>query len=152
MLVVTAINFLAAIWMFHNMTPELKVERKLFSMDAVKKLVGNGIWNSINSLGVTLNSGLDLLVTNLLLTNLQMGQIAITKTIASIFSSLEAMLCQPFQPLLLKSYSDNNKEQLQNLFQARLIFIISMVMRSRSRPLKSSGMPRLPKKAALSIS
>lgn len=112
MLVVTAINFLAAIWMFHNMTPELKVERKLFSMDAVKKLVGNGIWNSINSLGVTLNSGLDLLVTNLLLTNLQMGQIAITKTIASIFSSLEAMLCQPFQPLLLKSYSDNNKEQL----------------------------------------
>lgn len=112
MLVVTAINFLAAIWMFHNMTPELKVERKLFSMDAVKKLVGDGIWNSINSLGVTLNSGLDLLVTNLLLTNLQMGQIAITKTIASIFSSLEAMLCQPFQPLLLKSYSDNNKEQL----------------------------------------
>ncbi len=98
--------------MFHNMTPELKVERKLFSMDAVKKLVGDGIWNSINSLGVTLNSGLDLLVTNLLLTNLQMGQIAITKTIASIFSSLEAMLCQPFQPLLLKSYSDNNKEQL----------------------------------------
>lgn len=112
MLVVTAINFWAAIWMFRNMTPELKVERKLFSMDAVKKLVGNGIWNSINSLGVTLNSGLDLLVTNLLLTNLQMGQIAITKTIASIFSSLEAMLCQPFQPLLLKSYSDNNKEQL----------------------------------------
>ena len=112
MLVVTAINFLAAIWMFHNMTPELKVERKLFSVDAVKKLVGNGIWNSINSLGITLNSGLDLLVTNLLLTNLQMGQIAITKTIASIFSSLEAMLCQPFQPLLLKSYSDNNKEQL----------------------------------------
>ena len=84
----------------------------MFSVDAVKKLVGNGIWNSINSLGITLNSGLDLLVTNLLLTNLQMGQIAITKTIASIFSSLEAMLCQPFQPLLLKSYSDNNKEQL----------------------------------------
>ena len=36
MLLVTAINFLAAICMFHNMTPELKVERKLFSMDAVE--------------------------------------------------------------------------------------------------------------------
>lgn len=65
MLVVTAINFFVAIWMFYSMTPELKVERKLFWIDAVKKLVGNGIWNSINSLGVTLNSGLDLLVTNL---------------------------------------------------------------------------------------
>lgn len=112
MLVVTAINFIAAISIFHCMTPELKVKRKLFSIDAVKKLVGNGIWNSINSLGVTLNSGLDLLVTNLLLTNLEMGQIAITKTIASIFSSLEAMLCQPFQPLLLRSYSEDNKTQL----------------------------------------
>ena len=90
--------------MFHNMTPELKVERKLFSVDAVKKLVGNGIWNSINSLGITLNSGLDLLVTNLLLTNLQMGQIAITKTIPSILSSLEEMLCKPLKPLLLKRY------------------------------------------------
>lgn len=112
MLAVTAINFIAAIWMFRSMTPELRVERKLCSMDAVKKLIGNGIWNSINSLGVTLNSGLDLLITNLLLSNLQMGQIAITKTIASIFSSLEAMLCQPFQPLLLKSYSEDNKEKL----------------------------------------
>lgn len=112
MLIVTAINLTAAVWMFHSMTPELKIKKSYFSIDAVKKLVGNGVWNSINSLGVTLNSGLDLLVTNLLLTNLEMGQIAITKTIASIFSSLEAMLCQPFQPLLLKSYSDGNKTRL----------------------------------------
>lgn len=112
MLVVTAINFVAAVWMFRSMTPEIEVKKTYFSIDAVKKLVGSGIWNSINSLGVTLNSGFDLLVTNLLLTNLEMGQIAITKTIASIFSSLEAMLCQPFQPLLLKSYSDHNEKQL----------------------------------------
>lgn len=117
MLVVTAINFIAAVWMFHSMTPELKVRKSYFSINAVKKLVGNGIWNSINSLGITLNSGLDLLVTNLLLTNLEMGQIAITKTIASIFSSLEAMLCQPFQPLLLKSYSDCNEKQLYEEFK-----------------------------------
>ena len=82
MLIVTAINLTAAVWMFHSMTPELKIKKSYFSIDAVKKLVGNGVWNSINSLGVTLNSGLDLLVTNLLLTNLEMGQIAITKTIA----------------------------------------------------------------------
>ncbi len=112
MLIVTTINFVAGIWMFRRMTPELRVERKQFSFDAVKKLVGNGIWNSVNSLGVTLNSGLDLLISNLLLTNLQMGQIAITKTISAIFSSLEAMICQPFQPLLLKSYSENNTSRL----------------------------------------
>ncbi len=112
MIVVTAINFSAAVWMFRSKTPELKIRKAYFDAGAIKKLVGNGIWNSVNSLGVTLNSGLDLLVTNLLLTNLEMGQIAITKTIASIFSSLEAMLCQPFQPLLLKSYSDRNEKQL----------------------------------------
>lgn len=112
MLVVTSINLIAGIWMFRRMTPELGVNRKQFSLNAVKKLVGNGIWNSVNSLGVTLNSGLDLLVSNLLLTNLQMGQIAITKTISSIFSALEAMICQPFQPLMIKSYSENNTSRL----------------------------------------
>ena len=112
MLVVTAINFLAAIWMFHNMTPELKVERKLFSVDAVKKLVGNGIWNSINSLGVTLNSGLDLLISDLLLSAVSMGQVSIAKTINNMLYTIYSTIAQPFQPTFLREYSENNKEEL----------------------------------------
>ena len=50
MLVVTAINFLAAIWMFHNMTPELKVERKLFS---ISLRAFSMLWVQIPTLSIT---------------------------------------------------------------------------------------------------
>ena len=99
-------------YIYKKYTPELKIRRKSVSFNAIKKLVVNGIWNSINSLGNTLNSGLDLIVTNLWLSDLAMGQIAITKTISSIFMSFNQLLAQPFQPLLLKSYSDGNKNKL----------------------------------------
>lgn len=52
-------------YIYKKYTPELKIRRKSVSFNAIKKLVVNGIWNSINSLGNTLNSGLDLIVTNL---------------------------------------------------------------------------------------
>ncbi len=48
-----------------------------FSRDAVKKLVGDGIWSSLNDLGVLLHNGLDLAICNLMLTPLAMGQLAI---------------------------------------------------------------------------
>ena len=112
MILVTIITFSANCVMFNKLTPELKISHKTLSLKAVTTLVGNGIWNSVNSLGITLNSGLDLIICNLMLSNLEMGQLAITKTIETIFSSFNAMLSQPFQPMFLKSYSENNKEQL----------------------------------------
>lgn len=39
--------------------------------------MSNGVWQSVNSLGNTLNSGLDLLISNLMLTAVQTGQIAV---------------------------------------------------------------------------
>lgn len=45
-------------YIYKKYTPELKIRRKSVSFNAIKKLVVNGIWNSINSLGNTLNSGL----------------------------------------------------------------------------------------------
>lgn len=104
--------FFGNYYIYIKYTPELVIKRKYVSFKAVKKLVVNGIWNSINSLGNTLNSGLDLVVTNLWLSDLAMGQIAITKTISSICMSFNQLLAQPFQPLLLQSYSQGNKKKL----------------------------------------
>lgn len=104
--------FIGNYYIYIKYTPDLRIKRKYVSLQAIKKLVVNGIWNSINSLGNTLNSGLDLVVTNLWLSDLAMGQIAITKTLSSICMSFNQLLAQPFQPLLLKSYSDGNKKKL----------------------------------------
>lgn len=104
--------FFGNYYIYKKYTPELKIKRRYATIDAIKKLVFNGVWNSINSLGNTLNSGLDLIVTNLWLSNVAMGQIAITKTISTIFMSFNQLLAQPFYPLFLKSYSEGNIKKL----------------------------------------
>ncbi len=100
-------------------TPELSPKRKDFSGSAVKRLVMDGIWNSVNSLGDLLNSGLDLIVCNRMLSAVAMGQMAIAKTVYTIFISLLCVVEQAFQPMLLKSYARNDRESLvEELFFA----------------------------------
>lgn len=93
-------------------TPQLIIDLKFYRFHAVKELVINGIWNSLNALGNTLNSGLDLLVSNMLLSAVTMGQVSIVKSIVNIFSSLYQMVGQPFEPIFLKDYAKDNKNDL----------------------------------------
>lgn len=95
-----------------RLTPDLQTKTNLFSKKAVKTLIVKGIWNSINSLGNTLNSGLDLIVCNLMLTPLAMGQLSYAKTIGIMFSTLYVLVAQPFQPIFLKIYSTGDNESL----------------------------------------
>ena len=97
-------------------TPDLKFSLKLFSINSVKELVFNGIWNSFNSLGNQLNSGLDLVISNNMLGAISTGQISIVKTMSSVFSGIYQLISQPFQPTLLKNYSEGNvKKLVENL-------------------------------------
>lgn len=100
-----------------KLTPDLQLNIKNFSFPAVRMLVFSGVWNSINSLGNTLNSGLDLIICNLMLSALSMGQLAIAKTISVIFTGLYQLISQPFQPLFLKSYAENNRDELIRNFK-----------------------------------
>lgn len=99
-------------WITRRYTPELKGTIKNYNWGYVKEVVGNGIWNSINSLGNILNSGLDLIISNVMLSSLVMGQLAIAKTISSVFCSMTSIICQPFQPIFLQSYSSGNTKEL----------------------------------------
>lgn len=91
-----------------KLVPDLKFKRKLVSFKCVKDMMSNGIWQSINSLGNVLNSGLDLIVSNLMLSGIATGQIAAVKTIGTMFSMLYQVINQPFQPKMLKVYSTGN--------------------------------------------
>ncbi len=91
--------------MTKKLTPELKFNIKLISVRKIKELIKNGIWNSLNQLGNVLNSGLDLIISNLMLSGVETGQISVGKTVGLIFSTLIQIVSQPFEPLLLKSYA-----------------------------------------------
>lgn len=92
--------------------PESKIEISKFSSSALKKLVMGGVWNSVNSMGNALNSGLDLLISDLLLNAVSMGQVSIAKTINNMLYTIYSTIAQPFQPTFLREYSEDNKEAL----------------------------------------
>jgi O-antigen/teichoic acid export membrane protein len=94
-----------------KMVPELHFHRALVSWKKVKTMVSHGVWNSINSLGTVLNSGLDLLISNLMLSSLATGQISIAKTIEMMFVAVQQLVTQPFQPTLLKAYAGGDGEE-----------------------------------------
>lgn len=101
-------------------TPDLKLEKGCFSVEAVKQLLSAGIWNSINSLGNTLNTGLDLLISNMMLSALAAGQLAIVKTISTIFSTSYQLVANAFQPVQLKYYANGDKNALIKSFKTAI--------------------------------
>ena len=91
-------------------TPYLAVKRKYYRKHAVVTLVKDGVWTSLTSLGTMLNSGLDLLMCNLMLLPENMGQIAVAKTLYGMFANVFVIISTAFQPMLLKSYAEKNED------------------------------------------
>ncbi|MCR4805821.1 MAG: lipopolysaccharide biosynthesis protein [Clostridia bacterium] len=117
-LVVTALVIaLGNMWLCRRYTPDLRPRLRDFSWQAIKRLVVDGVWTSLNSLGDNLNHGLDLLVCNLMLTPLSMGQLALSKTFYSVFGGMFILISSSFEPLYLKSYADGDKETLLGEFK-----------------------------------
>lgn len=96
----------------HLLTKELTLNIKYFDIQVIKKLVSSGIWNSINNLGNVLNSGLDLLVSNLMLTSQIMGEISIGKTLGTMINALLESFVNSFRPKILKYYAEEKNELL----------------------------------------
>lgn len=101
---------------YKRFTPAIDIRPSLFSLDSLRTLVVNGLWNSLNSLGNTLNTGLDLIIGNIFLGPLAMGQLAISRTFQSLFSRLFQLVSQAFQPRFLQFYSGHNLEELKEEF------------------------------------
>ena len=98
-----------------KLTPDLFFERKLVKLIKIKDLLKSGIWSAINRVGNTLNSGLDLLVSNLFLSFVQTGQLSIAKTIGNLLATLCNVVYMPLQPQLIHAYSKNLQDFLQQL-------------------------------------
>lgn len=107
-LAASVVTFICTYILSKKLVPELIFNKDFFSVSKLKNLVGNGIWNSLNSLGNELNSGLDLIISNLFLNGVATGQIAVVKTIGTMFSMLYEVVYQPFQPNLIKAYASGD--------------------------------------------
>ncbi len=101
-----------ACWLWRRYGSDLRIRIRDFSFSAIRRLLGNGIWTSMTSLGGVLNDGLDLWICNLMLSPLKMGQLAIAKTFHSFFTGAFSVISQAFEPMMLKSYASGDMKGL----------------------------------------
>ncbi len=96
-----------------KLLPELKINKKLFDIHAVKELMSAGIWNAVSNLGVTLINGLDLLICNLFIGSAEMGVLAIAKTLPHTIQTLAGTISNVFAPSLTINYAKGNINELK---------------------------------------
>lgn len=112
-----------------KLMPELEFNKNNFDFEKIKELIKSGIWNSISKLSSILSSGLDLLITNLLVNPVAMGVVSLSKTIPTIVMSFFGTIANIFAPQLTISYAKEEKESMkqQLLFAIKLFGILASI-------------------------
>ncbi len=106
------LNLLILKLLKNKYAPELVVNRRDFSIAAFRELLSKGIWIAINNIGNILNNGLDLLATNLMVSETMMGQISIAKMVSSVNYTVVTGVAESFKARQLKLYSHGETEKL----------------------------------------
>ena len=90
--------------------PDIKIQRSGFDFGCIKQLLSSGIWSLMNRLSSILLDGLDLLLTNVFIGPVQMGALALSRTITTMFYSLRGTLDFPFAPPMTECYARGDVE------------------------------------------
>lgn len=112
-----------------KLLPDIKFKKKYFDLNSIKEILSSGIWSSINQITVILSSGLDLLVTNIFVGSIEMGIMAISKTIPNAMSLLLGSVSNVFSPSMTQLYAEKkNKELILTLKRSMKIMSIFAVI------------------------
>jgi O-antigen/teichoic acid export membrane protein len=112
---IVAMCFSAAwgLWFKAKLLPDLRVRLKLFSLAHLKELVLSGIWRSIQGAGEMLLSGLDLLICNLMIGEMAMGVLALSKMLPLFIGQLIWTITSTFAPDLTIKYANGDLEGIK---------------------------------------
>lgn len=105
-----------------RLVPELKITIQYFSKKNIIEMLKEGIWSSLSNLSQIFSDGLDLLISNIFISPLVMGQLAIAKTVSSLMSSLIGTLTNLFNPNLTYYYAKNMNDKVVKEFQLSMKF------------------------------
>lgn len=111
-LLASVIVLVCNIYFTKVLTPDIKASYKYFSFESIKILLSAGIWSSVTKLSQVLSDGLDLLISNLFINPLSMGQLSIAKTVNTLMSSLIGTISSLFAPNLTMYYSKGEINKL----------------------------------------
>lgn len=95
-----------------RITPELKLHYSYSSFDSVKTIVSSGVWNSLNQLSIVLLHGLDLLIANVLVSEIAMGLLSVANMIPGVIGTCIFSLANVFTPRFLELYSQEKYDEM----------------------------------------
>lgn len=95
-----------------ELTPELRVKKRDFCWNDVKKLVMSGAWNVVSKLSDMLEQGLDLVIANVCIGASAMGFYSLTKNVPFLILGIFQMIAGVFAPLFTTLYAQHNKPEL----------------------------------------
>lgn len=110
-----------------KLLPDLKVKRKYFKFERIKELFFSGIWNSITKLSQILSSGLDLLMTNIMINSQMMGYLSVAKTVPTLVASFNSTIANVFSPNLMMLYAKDDIEGLKKATKTAMKFMCLFV-------------------------
>lgn len=117
---------------YKKLTPEVKIDKKLFDKGCIKELIASGIWNTVSRVGGIALSELDLLLSNILIGASAMGTLSLVQTIPNYMSSLTSTITNAFMPNLTISYAeykDNKKLMLEKIRSSiRILLFFHSIM------------------------
>ena len=106
-----------------RLTPELQFRVSDFDWQKLLRVLSSGIWNSITKLSQIFSSGLDLVVTNLFIGAIEMGYLAVAKTVPQVIVSFNATIANAFSPNMMDLYAKGDMEQLQKTAKTAMKFM-----------------------------
>lgn len=112
-----------------RLLPEIQIDRKYFDLKKVWELVSLGLWNSITRLGQVLLDELDLLISNIFISDKAAGILAVAKIIPMTISTLMANMIGIFNPQITIAYAKGNTEELVKVIKScnrMVIFLLSI--------------------------
>lgn len=128
-LIATLYEMFFNIYYMKKFLPMLYVNKSFFKFKRIWEIFLSGIWNTVTKLGQVFNDGLDLLISNILINPLAMGQLSIAKTISSSVALLTGYLTNIFQPAITKYYAENSIELENEIkFSMRVVSFFSNIL------------------------
>lgn len=97
-----------------RLLPEIMIKFKYYDLKYVIEIISSGIWNTVTKLGQILLDGVDLLISNLFIGPIEMGILAVSKTIPNLIVSIVGTLAGIFSPDFTISYAKGDHDALLN--------------------------------------
>ena len=111
-LIASVIFFLIQLTVKKRLLPDLNFSRKLVSIERILTQIKSGVWVALNNLGNILNDGLDLLITNLMISEYTMGVISIAKLFGNFSYAVVVAIGNSLRGTQIKAYAAGDTDLL----------------------------------------